>query len=58
MCPEPGHPVEHRMATVANGGPECYIWGMDKIILHIPHSTPCTDFSAWSNQEAVRNEHD
>ena len=44
--------------TVARWGPECYIWGMDKIILHIPHSTPCTDFSAWSNQEAVRNEHD
>lgn len=33
---------------------------MENIILHIPHSTPCTDFSRWdqSDIEKVRREHD
>lgn len=28
------------------------------IILNVPHSAPCTDFSAWSDPEAVQREHD
>ena len=58
MSPEIWDPMEHLRGIVAKCGPGCYIWGMDKIILHIPHSTPCTDFSGWTDQEAVRREHD
>lgn len=46
------------MARLPDGGRNATFGGMDKIILHIPHSTPCTDFSGWTDQEAVRNEHD
>lgn len=30
MSPEIGDPVEHRVATVAKWGQECYIWDMIK----------------------------
>lgn len=31
---------------------------MNRIILHIPHSTPCTDFSRWSDPSVAEREHD
>lgn len=31
---------------------------MKRIILNIPHSTPCKDFSAWTDPEKVNAEHD
>jgi len=31
---------------------------MKKLILNIPHSTPCLDFSKWKDPEAAKAEHD
>lgn len=31
---------------------------MKRIVLNIPHSVPCLDFSSWTNPENIKREHD